>query len=107
MKKIFIIVIVVALVLGVVYTIFFNDDASVKNEGLSSSKDNQKVGAELLTSLAVLDKLTLDTQFFSEQTFRRLVNFSKPIPEQTPGRNNPFASIGAGVSSGTTTPSAR
>ena len=96
MKKIIIIFILVALVGGVGYNFFNKKDE--KSNGLSSSRDaknqNQVIGANLLISLTTLDSLELDISFFKDQSFRKLVDFSKEIPFQKPGRSNPFSFIG-------------
>lgn len=91
-----IIVIIVILVLG-----FFGYNFLVKSpkqeDGLVSSANNNSinVGAGLLAALGTIDTLKIDTEFFKDPTFRRLVNFSKEIPTQPKGRSNPFAPIGA------------
>jgi hypothetical protein len=94
MKKIIIIVIIV--VLGFLAYSFLSKSDTPETGLVSSGGENGiKVGAGLLAALATLDTLKIDTDFFKDQTFKRLVNFSRDIPEQPKGRSNPFAPIGS------------
>jgi hypothetical protein len=100
MKKIIVLIVVIAVGGFLAYNFFGKSDEPetglVRNESV-------KVGADLLAALATLDTLRLDTDFFKDQTFRRLVNFSRDIPAQPKGRSNPFAPIGAANLPATTT----
>ena len=101
MKKI-LIFIIVAGVLGFLGYTFLGGTPKVENGLVSNKGTSIKVGADLLAALATLDTLKIDTEFFKDQTFRRLVNFSREIPVQPKGRSNPFAPIG-GAAAATTT----
>ena len=100
MKKILIIVIVVGIVGYFAFS--FMNKSEEPDTGLVRN-NNVTIGADLLAALATLDTLRLDTDFFKDQTFRRLVNFSRDIPVQPKGRSNPFAPIGGSNLPATTT----
>ncbi len=105
--KIIIIGIVVILIFGG-YTLFFKNDAEPADKLASSATNSEKkiqnqVGAEMLSALSVLEKLSLDTSFFQDGVFRGLKNFSRPIQAQPVGRQNPFAQIGSSGQVSTTT----
>ncbi len=93
MKKSLLIIIVVVVVGILGYSLLGKPD---QTDGLVSNKTSSiKVGADLLAALATLDSLKIDTEFFKDPTFKRLVNFSKDIPVQPKGRSNPFAPLGS------------
>ena len=52
-------------------------------------------GQAILILLNRLGQVKLDTSIFSDPIFASLTSFARPIPNQIPGRKNPFAPIGA------------
>jgi hypothetical protein len=104
MKKI-IAIIVVVIVLGFLAYTFFGNKPAETNTLVSNKNSSVKVGADLLAALATLDTLKLDTDFFKDATFKRLINFSRDIPTQPKGRSNPFAPLGTVNSTNTSTSS--
>jgi hypothetical protein len=102
MKKTIITIIVIA-ILGFFGYTYFGGKPKTDNTLVSNKSASTKVGSELLAALATLDTLKMDTEFFKDATFKRLINFSKDIPMQPKGRSNPFAPIGGSVNSATST----
>lgn len=51
-------------------------------------------GQAVLILLNKLNAVRLDESIFSNKVFNGLVSFEEPIPDQVPGRMNPFAPIG-------------
>lgn len=74
------------------YTIFFKTDglAVVTPQDLTA----QQVGASVLELSSKLKKVDLDQSLFTQPLYKKLVDFSAPIPDQQPGRSNPFNVIG-------------
>lgn len=71
------------------YTAFFKPDSTI-----TASADTEQVGNEVLTLYNSLQSVTLDQNLFSSKLYTSLVDFSTTIPQQNPGRPNPFAEIG-------------
>ncbi len=86
------------------YSVFFKkDDAAVG--GLAStpvydttlglSGSDVSLGQEFLVTLLNIQNIELDYSIFDSPSFGVLVDFSKPLVQDTnPGRTNPFAPIG-------------
>lgn len=89
------IIILVIVALAVLGFVFLNVSEEADTGLVSTRNVESQVGTELLAALATIDTLRIDTEFFKDPTFRRLVNFSRDIPLQPQGRSNPFAPIGA------------
>ena len=51
---------------------------------------------EFLNILLSLQKIELRGEIFATPFFKSLQDFSTPLPEETPGRANPFAPLGIG-----------
>lgn len=102
MKK-FLIPIFVFLVLIFFYVYFENSkgagSAALVPRDPSSNQANIGVGAEIILLLQKLDRITLDTSLFDEQTFQSLKDFSITLRPQSVGRPNPFAPIGTDTTS--------
>ena len=84
--------IILALVLGgafYVYTTFFGGDVVVEQDASA-----EQVGSEILALKNSLESVNLDQSLFSYSTYKSLIDFSTPLPQQTPGRLNPFNLIG-------------
>lgn len=60
-----------------------------ENQNLTSSQ----IGREIVTTLNRLKTLNIDPDFFLEERFGRLVDFSVEIKEQPVGKNNPFSQV--------------
>jgi hypothetical protein len=86
------------LILGVVlvgsgiyfYLTYFKPEATVVSQDVAAAE----VGNEVLSLYNKLNSVTLDQSIFSYSLYKRLIDFSRPIPQQVPGRSNPFAPIG-------------
>lgn len=74
------------------YTTLFKTDgvAVVTPQDLTA----QQVGASVLELSSKLKKVDLDQGLFTQSLYKKLVDFSTPIPDQQPGRSNPFNVIG-------------
>jgi hypothetical protein len=74
---------------------------------VSESVDGQGgVERELLTTLLELKSLRFEPAIFGDDAFNNLKDFSREIPDEPYGRNNPFAPVGKDtqpLSSATTT----
>ena len=91
---------VVVLVAALGYYLYSSSGAG---EPLSSSATGTSpVSQEILTTLSQLQSVQLDPSLFSDPLFTSLSDFGVTIPPQQAGRRNPFASIGAGGTTGGT-----
>lgn len=52
------------------------------------------LGQDLLSALALLKTIRIDTKFFADPAFQSLSDWGKQIPSQPVGRRNPFAPLG-------------
>jgi len=70
---------------------------------LTASGTNATLSQNLLVTLQNLHTIQLDDSIFTDPAFESLTDFGVVIPQQTPGRSNPFAPLvgsGAAVFSG-------
>jgi hypothetical protein len=95
-----IILIVLLVIVGFVYKMFFKKDTpgAITSSSSSSSatvNTNSTYGAEFLQQLLSLKVITLDDAILSSDPFNRLFDFTRVLtPDKNPGRPNPFAPIG-------------
>ena len=92
-----VLIIVIAVIIFTLYSIFFEDRVSDSLlSGSSGDTDAQSaaVGKEFLSVLLELRSLELKTDIFSDRTFLILRDFSQTVEPQPTGRPNPFANIG-------------
>lgn len=85
-------VLIVALLIGggyYAYNTFFATDAIVEQDA-----EVQVIGGRVLSLNTQLESVSLKQTLFSDPLYQRLIDFSKPLPDLTPGRSNPFAEIG-------------
>ena len=54
----------------------------------------EQVGNEVLALYNSLQSVSLDQGLFNYSLYKNLIDFSVPVPYQTPGRRNPFNVIG-------------
>ncbi len=73
------------------YLTYFKPDGAVV---VPQNATAEEVGAEVLSLYNSLQSVTLDQSIFNYSLYKNLVDFSTPIPYQTPGRSNPFNPIG-------------
>ncbi|MDD5318755.1 MAG: hypothetical protein PHF79_02975 [Candidatus Pacebacteria bacterium] len=98
-----IIIIVIIVVIGFfVYSYFFVNKAPVQSTGgLSQTNVAAGSGSDLtpdqsfVTQLATIDTISLKDDIFNDPVFASLVDFSRELVPQTPGRPNPFAPLGS------------
>lgn len=86
------------LIIGIILIVgaYFAYNSGQTDDLLVSTETNSETAAisrELLTTLASLKALTLDTSVFQDQVYVSLVDFGIEIPLQPVGRDNPFAPL--------------
>jgi len=74
-----------------VYNLFFKDDLTL-TAGLTDTE--QTNGQDLLDLYHRLETVTFDKGIFNLPSYRSLIDFSRPIPEQPLGRPNPYDIVG-------------
>ena len=91
-----IIAVVVIIIAFFGFQMFFGTGSSSSNSTLATDNATQQFvdGQTILTLLNRLNQVTLNGAIFSDPVFNSLVSFEQPIPDQIPGRTNPFAPIG-------------
>lgn len=107
-KIILFIVIVVVITIVAVLVLGKNDTETTKilqTTGLSTTTESEDDDSgEFLQSLSQIKAINLDTTFFKNKSYQKLVDFSiTPVIEDPRiiGRPNPFAPIGADSASNT------
>lgn len=113
----FLVISTIALFMGGVYLYFSNDlsskdivpvafgssltssNGSTSVEAAESQGDKISSDVSFLSTLVGLKRIKIDTALFTNKSFNRLENNAVQIEKVTAGRKNPFAPIGAGVSS--------
>lgn len=104
-KKILpLILIIIIIIVGVLAYFYSRGKKPINNQALVSSLDigvlqGQELnisesGKDLLKSLKVLKSVKLDTNFFEQEVFKGLVDYSQELPFEEKGRLNPFRPIG-------------
>jgi|TARA_B100001971_G_scaffold73246_3_gene67609 hypothetical protein len=89
-----ILIIAIAIMAGVAYTILFGGEDSTLL--VSERQDNAASVEEsnLLTFLLDLRSVKLDENIFSDPVFKSLEDFGQELTAEPIGRENPFAPIG-------------
>lgn len=90
-KAKFPIIIIILLFLGfVVYNFVFKEEeptSGLSEEEMSDRSSSQ----EFLPLLQLIKSVDFDDRFFTDKTFRSMVDFSQPVKEEKRGRDNPFS----------------
>lgn len=88
----------VVLAITFISTSFILERKALAQSGLTeTSYSSQNIIAQQITiQLDRLDQLTtkLNDSIFTNPVFQSLEDYSQPLPEEQPGRENPFAPIG-------------
>jgi len=87
------------IVLFIGYSLIKPDTNSVQKVPLVSSQtatQEPAVKREIIALLVDLQSIRIKSDFFSDQAFRSLYDFSTPIPDEPRGRTNPFAPVAPG-----------
>ena len=74
------------------YTTYFNSEGGATP--IPQDANAEQVGNEVLALYNSLQSVTLDQGIFNYSLYKNLIDFSTPVPYQTPGRSNPFNIIG-------------
>ena len=91
-----IVLVVVAILLFLVYSIFIKKDPTVDPliDGAVTADQAQVLGNQISQALLRIEQIKLDTSIFDDVLYKTLVDRSEPISEEPIGRPNPFAPIG-------------
>ncbi|MFW0870886.1 MAG: hypothetical protein ACKKL4_00260 [Patescibacteria group bacterium] len=89
-------VVVVGVLVG--YNIFYLTPKKEAQQAGAIRSENQnlissEIGREIVATLNRLKSLNIDPDFFLEERFQRLMDFSVEIKEQPVGKNNPFSRV--------------
>ena len=88
-NKSFVILAIVVVVGLILYRNFFPSDLEQE-----TARHQQPIGEDLLEVSEALSRAGLSREFFTNQSYLRLVDFSSPLPSEPVGRKNPFDVIG-------------
>lgn len=58
-----------------------------------SNTESSVIAQKFVNQINSLNGVDLNANIFNNPVFQSLVDFSRPIPEESKGRNNPFAPI--------------
>lgn len=101
-----VIIVVVASALIVAIFIFYGGSKSAINSDLQTvlpGPETQNLSHELLSALASLKDLKLDSSFFKDTAFVSLIDYSKDLKDEPVHRDNPFLPVEASVEGQTST----
>ena len=101
-KKIFKIAALIIIIAIIIYLMASFGDSFKQSEpsvaavdaNIAKEEIGLEQGREFVRQLRVLRGVELDTNFFQNPVFQRLIDYSNPLPSQEVGRGNPFAPIG-------------
>jgi len=79
----------VLIIIGVLYLSSAYADTT-PDDSLSSDT----ISAQIVSKISILNSVSLKDAMFKNPMFTSLVDYSRPLPDQEIGRNNPFAPIG-------------
>ncbi|HEU5114797.1 MAG TPA: hypothetical protein VFT82_03455 [Candidatus Paceibacterota bacterium] len=100
-SKNLIITIAIIIVIGVAGYYYTTRDRSSDQLLISDfSTSSPAVDNDLLTALRALKQIRLDDSIFKNPVWTSLTDFSKTIPTEVPGRQNPFSPL-SGVATST------
>jgi|SRR3989339_561066 len=96
-------IIAIAIIGGsfLIYSFFLNksDDTNSSISSTPSTIETNQVdnttGNQILKILSNLKTIKIDKNFFSEEVFTKLQDYSVNLTEEQTGRQNPFISVGA------------
>ncbi len=94
------------------YNQFFPKFSATGGSGLVQTQGGGAAGqtapdAGFITQLLTIQNITIDTSLFNNAAFNNLVDSSKPLPDQTYGRLNPFAPFASSIVTVSSTSSAK
>ena len=92
LKKL-LVVLVIAVILWLGYSVFIKDDeaSGVQSAGVSSQASLE--AQEFLTKLQQLSAIKIEGSLFSDTRFNALIDFRQELVPEPAGRNNPFAPV--------------
>lgn len=93
-KTIATIAVFVVLFAGVYFFVLHKASTPQVLDQFGNPVEAESVGSDLIALLDKLQGVTLDDSLFQKQAFIELTNYSTTLPAETPGRSNPFQSIG-------------
>ncbi|PIR57883.1 MAG: hypothetical protein COU71_01685 [Parcubacteria group bacterium CG10_big_fil_rev_8_21_14_0_10_38_31] len=103
-KTLSLILIIVIIIVGVLYYFYSLGNKTIDTQLLTSDINQllpagqnlglTQSGQDILKTLNVLNSVKLDIDFFKQDVFQGLVDFSQELPFEEKGRLNPFREIG-------------
>jgi hypothetical protein len=98
--KIIVVVLGVAVLLGVIYLMFFNNSSDTSAVSETGGAATSPAQVNFLNLLSQIQPVTFDTTILSDPRFTSLVDIHTAILPEAVGRKDPFAPL-PGQSSGT------
>ena len=89
MKKTILIIIIV--ITGALY---LSSAYAQSGTNTSGGMSTDVISAQIVSKINILNNVSLNGNLFKDSMFTSLQDYSKPLPDQAIGRDNPFAPIG-------------
>ena len=90
----------ISLILFIVLILIFGywqysskDNTPEKEIVITEQPESFKGEQKILETLALLRSINIDTDFFNNEVFQRLIDFSRELTPESIGRSNPFLPI--------------
>lgn len=94
--KILIAVLAVAVLLGVIYMMFFSSTPGGSAVSSSGNSPSSPAEVNFLNLSSQIEPITFDTSILSDPRFTALVDIHTAVLPEATGRTDPFAPIGSG-----------
>lgn len=91
-KTPYIVITIVVIFLAIGY-FYWSGSKPAESLTLDLGEDGQIVGARVFRLLNEIDSLSIDSSFFSDRSYKTLVDHSVVIPTLSVGRSNPFSPV--------------
>ena len=93
--KIIVAVLGIAVLLGAVYLLFFNNSSNTSAVSQSGGAPTSPAQASFLDLSSQIEPITFDTSILSDPRFTSLVDLHTAILPEAAGRKDPFAPLGS------------
>ncbi len=100
MKNITVSLLVITFAFGGYYMYTQSGDSGLGEDEMSLTQDMLVNTQVFIERRSVLDKVTIDTEIFTNPVFKSYKSFTKPVLAEPVRRENPFGKITGGNSSG-------
>jgi hypothetical protein len=94
--KIVIAVLGIAVILGIVYLVFFNSNSDTTAVSTTGGTPSSPAEVDFLNLSSQVEPITFDTTILNDPRFISLVDIHTAILPEATGRKDPFAPLGAG-----------